>query len=172
MELQSRMSTGIAASCPAWSIPGYLEVRNDHLIVNGVDTLALVKEFNSPLFVFSEARIRDNIKRLQLAADAVDRPIKFCYASKANSNMAILKVVLESGIDIEVNSGGELFKALRAGFRPDQIIFNGTSKSDAEIDAAVSAGIYAINVDSIYEIELVEEAARRLGRRARIALRL
>jgi diaminopimelate decarboxylase len=72
------MTTGLASLCPAWSIPGYLEVRNDHLIVNGVDTLELVKEFNSPLFVFSEARIRDNIKRLQLAADAVDRPIKFC----------------------------------------------------------------------------------------------
>jgi diaminopimelate decarboxylase len=153
-------------------------VRNDHLTVNGVDTLELVKEFNSPLFVFSEPRIRDNIKRLQLAADAVDRPIKFCYASKANSNMAILKVVLESGIDIEVNSGGELFKALRVGFRPDQIIFNGTSKSDDELDDAVRAGIYAINVDSIYEIDLVEQSVERLRARcekvgpARITLRL
>jgi diaminopimelate decarboxylase len=172
------MTTGLASLCPAWSIPGYLEVRNDHLTVNGVDTLELVKEFNSPLFVFSEARIRDNIKRLQLAAAAVDRPIKFCYASKANSNMAILKVVLESGIDIEVNSGGELFKALRAGFKPDQIIFNGTSKSDDEIDDAVRAGIYAINVDSIYEIDLVEQSVERLralGEEvppARITLRL
>ncbi len=172
------MSIGLASLCPAWSIPGYLEVRNDHLIVNGVDTLELVKEFNSPLFVFSEARIRDNIKRLQLAADAVDRPIKFCYASKANSNMAILKVVLESGIDIEVNSGGELFKALRVGFQPRQIIFNGTSKSDDEIDDAVLAGIYAINVDSIYEIDLVEQSVERLRARgenvapARVTLRL
>jgi len=153
-------------------------VRNDHLIVNGVDTLELVKEFNSPLFVFSEARIRDNIKRLQLAADAVDRPIKFCYASKANSNMAILKVVLESGIDIEVNSGGELFKALRVGFEPRQIIFNGTSKADDELDDAVRAGIYAINVDSIYEIDLVEQSVERLRARgenvapARVTLRL
>jgi diaminopimelate decarboxylase len=153
-------------------------VRDDHLTVNGVDTLELVKEFNSPLFVFSEPRIRDNINRLQLAADAVDRPIKFCYASKANSNMAILKVVLESGIDIEVNSGGELFKALRVGFRPDQIIFNGTSKSDDELDDAVRAGIYAINVDSIYEIDLVEQSVERLRARgervgpARITLRL
>jgi diaminopimelate decarboxylase len=153
-------------------------VRDDHLTVNGVDTLELVKEFNSPLFVFSEPRIRDNIKRLQLAADAVDRPIKFCYASKANSNMAILKVVLESGIDIEVNSGGELFKALRVGFRPDQIIFNGTSKSDDELDDAVRAGIYAINVDSIYEIDLVEQSVERLRAHgesvgpARITLRL
>jgi len=170
--------TQIATSCPAWSIPGYLEVQNDHLTVNGVDTLELVREFNSPLFVFSEKRILDNIKRLKLAADAVDRPIKFCYASKANSNMAILKVVLDSGIDIEVNSGGELFKALRVGFRPEQIIFNGTSKSDDEIDDAVRAGIYAINVDSIYEIELVEQSVERLRAHgedvgpARITLRL
>jgi D-ornithine/D-lysine decarboxylase len=169
---------GIATVCPAWSIPGYLEVQDDHLSVNGVDTLELVKAFNSPLFVFSENRILDNIKRLQLAAEAVDRPIKFCYASKANSNMAILKVVLDSGIDIEVNSGGELFKALRVGFRPEQIIFNGTSKSDDELDDAVHAGIYAINVDSIYEIELVEQAVERLRARgedvgpARITLRL
>src|SRR5689334_15286082 len=128
------MTSGVATLCPAWSIPGYLEVRDDHLTVNGADSIALVEQFNSPLFVFSEARIRDNISRLQRAADAVDRPIKFCYASKANSNLAILKVVLESGIDIEVNSGGELFKALRVGFRPDQIIFNGTSKSDDELE--------------------------------------
>ena len=146
--------------------------------MNGVDTLELVREFNSPLFVFSEERILDNIKRLQLAADAVDRPIKFCYASKANSNMAILKVVLDSGIDIEVNSGGELFKALRVGFRPEQIIFNGTSKSDDELDDAVRAGIYAINVDSIYEIGLVEQSVERLRAHgedvgpARITLRL
>src|ERR1700741_1494307 len=172
------MSSGTVSLCPAWSIPGYLEVRDNHLTVNGVDTIELVKEFNSPLFVFSEGRILDNIGRLQRAAAAVDRPIKFCYASKANSNMAILKVVLESGIDIEVNSGGELFKALRGGFRPDQIIFNGTSKSDDEIDDAVRAGIYAINVDSIYEIDLVEQSVERLRARgenvppARVTLRL
>jgi len=172
------MSSGTATLCPAWSIPGYLEVRDDHLTVNGVDAIELVKEFHSPLFVFSEGRILDNISRLQRAGAAVDRPIKFCYASKANSNMAILKVVLNSGIDIEVNSGGELFKALRIGFRPDQIIFNGTSKSDDEIDDAVRAGIYAINVDSVYEIDLVEQSVERLRARgenvapARITLRL
>src|ERR1041384_1269048 len=172
------MSSGIATLCPAWSHPGDLEGRDHPLTVNGADTIALVEKFNSPLFVFSEGRIRDNIARLQRAANAVDRPIKFCYASKANSNMAVLKVVLESGIDIEVNSGGELFKALRVGFRPDQIIFNGTSKSDDELDDAVRAGIYAINIDSIYEIELVEQSVERLRARgediqpARITLRL
>src|SRR5215813_98705 len=172
------MSSGIATSCPAWAIPGFLEARDGHLSINGVDALELIKEYNSPLFLFSEPRIRSNIERLKHAATVVDRPIKFCYASKANSNMAILKAVLDSGIDVEVNSGGELFKALRAGFRPDQIIFNGTSKSDDEIDDAVRAGIYAINIDSIYEIELVEQSVERLRSRgeqvapARVTLRL
>src|ERR1051326_6993208 len=170
--------SSIATSSPAWSIPGYLEVRDGHLNIDGVDALELVTKYNSPLFVFSEQRIRNNIARLQHAASVVDRPIKFCYASKANSNMAILKAVLESGIDVEVNSGGELFKALRVGFRPDQIIFNGTSKSDDELDDAVRAGIYAINIDSIYEIELVEQSVERLRAHgewipaARITLRL
>jgi diaminopimelate decarboxylase len=92
--------------------------------------------------------------------------------------MAILRTVLESGIDVEVNSGGELFKALRVGFRPEQIIFNGTSKSAEELDQAVRAGIYAINVDSIFEIGLVEESVQRLRTAgepvpvARITLRL
>ena len=172
------MSSGGIALSPAWAIADYLEVRHGHLSINGADALELVEKYDSPLFVFSEARIRTNIERLKHAAEVVDRPIKFCYASKANSNMAILKAVLEAGIDVEVNSGGELFKALRVGFRPDQIIFNGTSKSDDELDEAVRAGIYSINVDSIYEIGLVEEAVERLragGEQvaaARIALRL
>lgn len=174
----TQTSTDMAISCPAWSISGYLEVRDGHLNINGADALDLVGQYDSPLFVFSEPRIRDNIARLQRAATVVDRPIKFCYASKANSNMAILKTVLESGIDIEVNSGGELFKALRVGFQPKQIIFNGTSKSDNEIDDAVRAGIYAINVDSIYEIDLVDASVKRLRAQgedvppARITLRL
>ncbi len=173
------MSTTIASAVPAWTIPNFLEVRDGHLAINGADALALVRQYDSPLFVFSEPRIRSNIQRLQSAAKSVEHPIRFFYASKANSNLAVLKVVLESGIDVEVNSGGELFKALRVGFRPDQIIFNGTSKSAGELDDAVSAGIHAINVDSIYEIGLVEEAVKRVAaasgqspKPARIALRL
>jgi diaminopimelate decarboxylase len=172
------MSSQVVVSSPAWTLPGYLEVRDNHLNINGADALTLIREFDSPLFVFSEPRIRANIDRLKRAANAVDRPIRFCYASKANSNMSVLKTVLGAGIDVEVNSGGELFKALRIGFRPSQIVFNGTSKSDGEIDEAVRAGIYAINVDSVYEIGLVEESVRRSRARgedvppARIALRL
>jgi len=166
------MSTQSITAAPAWTIPGYLDARNNHLHINDVDALTLARDYDTPLFVFSATRIRSNIERLKEAAARVEHPVRFCYASKANSNMAVLAAVRDAGIDIEVNSGGELFKALRVGFRPDQIIFNGTSKTDAELNEAVAAGIYSINVDSIYEIELVEKAARRTGKQARIALRL
>jgi D-ornithine/D-lysine decarboxylase len=173
------MSTTVATASPAWAISDYLEVNNGQLTINGANALELVQQYDSPLFVFSEPRIKSNIRRLTSAAKAVDHPIRFFYASKANSNMAVLKTVLESGIDVEVNSGGELFKALRVGFRANQIIFNGTSKSAGELDDAVRAGIYAINVDSIYEIGLVEDAVRRVAatdnrpvKPARIVLRL
>jgi diaminopimelate decarboxylase len=170
----------VITAAPAWTIPGFLEAReNNHLFISGVDATALSYKYGTPLFVFSEARIRSNITRLQAAAKQVDRPIKFCYASKANSNMAVLRVVRDAGIDVEVNSGGELFKALRVGFKPSQIIFNGTSKTNEELVDAVRAGIYANYVDSIYEIELVEDAVRRARAElnaglppARIALRL
>ncbi len=134
------MSTTLATESPAWAISDYLEVQNGQLTINGANALALVQQYDSPLFVFSEPRIKSNIRRLTTAAEAVDHPIRFFYASKANSNMAVLKTVLQSGIDVEVNSGGELFKALKVGFRPDQIIFNGTSKSAGELDDAVRAG--------------------------------
>src|SRR6266576_3833778 len=156
------MSSTVVSTTPAWTIPNYLEVRDGHLAISGADSLELVRKYDSPLFVFSAPRIRSNINRLKKAAESVKHPIRFFYASKANSNMAVLKTVLESGIDVEVNSGGELFKAMRIGFRPDQIIFNGTSKTNEELDQAVRAGIFAINVDSIYEIGLVEESVRRL----------
>src|SRR5436309_3677466 len=157
---------------PAWAIPGYLEAREGRLFIDGVDTDALAREHDTPLFVFSEQRVRSNVARLKLAAERVKHPVRFFYASKANSTMGLLSAVRDAGIDCEVNSGGELFKALRAGFSPDQIIFNGTSKSEQEIDEAIGAGIYSINIDSVYEIELIESRARALGKRARVALRL
>jgi diaminopimelate decarboxylase len=142
------------------------------LHINGVDALELVRAHGSPLYVFSEPRIRANVARLLSAAAAVKHPVRFFYASKANSNMAVLRVVRDAGSDIEVNSGGELFKALRAGFRPEQIIFNGTSKTDEELDEAIRAGIFSINVDSLYELELVAAAAQRVNSRANVTLRL
>lgn len=162
-----------ASATPAWAIPEHLAVGADGVLeIDGTSAARLVAEHGSPLYVFSERRILSNVRRLQSAAARIPNPLKFCYAAKANSNMGVLAAVLRARVDLEVNSGGELFKALRVGFRPEQIVFNGTSKTSEELDAAITAGIYAINVDSIYELDLIEAAARRANRPARVALRL
>ena len=157
---------------PSWTIENFLELENNQLYINGVSAVDLACEFDTPLFIFSEARIRCNIERIRRAESKIDCPLKICYAAKANSNMAILKAVKNAGSDLEVNSGGELFKALKIGFRPEQIIFNGTSKTETEIEQAINAGIYAIQADSFYEIQLIETVARRLNKRANVSLRL
>ncbi|MBS1796086.1 MAG: alanine racemase [Acidobacteria bacterium] len=156
----------------AWEIEQFLTVGDGNLLIDGVSAVALAREYGTPLFVFSEARIKHNIARLKRAAEVVDCRLKVCYAAKANSLMAILRVVREAGGELEVNSGGELWKALKAGFTGDQLIFNGTSKEVWEIEAAIEAGVYAIQVDSLYELALIEATARRLNRRARVSLRL
>jgi diaminopimelate decarboxylase len=156
----------------AWTIENFLEVKNGQLHIDGVSAIDLGRKFATPLFVFSEARIKQNIERLKKAERVIGCPLKICYAAKANSNMAILRTVKEAGSDLEVNSGGELFKALKIGFKPEQIIFNGTSKTEAELESAINAGIYAIQSDSLYEIELTEKVARRLNKKANVSLRL
>jgi len=141
-------------------------------VIGGASAIDLANEFGTPLFVFSESRIRHNIERLKRAEAVIECPLKICYAAKANSNMAILRAVRDAGSDLEVNSGGELYKALKVGVKPEQIIFNGTSKTETELEEAISAGIYAIQADSLYEIELIAKVAQKLNRRANVSLRL
>jgi diaminopimelate decarboxylase len=156
----------------SWHVPGYLETRAGHLTVDGVDAFNLAEEQGTPLYVFSEKRIVHNIHKLRIAVQAVHPRVKICYASKANSNMSVLAAVRRAGGDIEVNSGGELFKAKTIGFRPDQVVFNGVSKTDQEIRDAIEYGILAINIDSLYELEQTTRIARSIGKRANVAIRI
>lgn len=155
-----------------WQIENFLDVRDGSLHINGVSAIDLANEYGTPLFVFSEARIKHNIARLQRVQEVIGCPLKVCYAAKAMSTMAILRTVKAADCDIEVNSGGELWKALKAGFTGDQIIFNGTSKEVWEIENAINANIYAIQVDSLYELSLIEQTAIRLNKTANVSLRL
>lgn len=160
------------ASQPAWAIENFLTVKDNRLFINDVSAVELTEKFATPLFVFSESRIKHNINRLKAAQKEISVPLKVCYAAKANSNMGILRAVRDAGSDVEVNSGGELWKVLKIGFRPEQIIFNGTSKTIPELEAAISAGIYAIQADSVYEISLIEKTAKSLNKRANVSLRI
>ncbi len=156
----------------AWEIDNFLTISDGQLHIDGVSAVRIAREYGTPVFVFSEGRIKHNIERLKRAEYSIGVPFKVCYAAKANSTMGILRTVREAGSDLEVNSGGELWKALEIGFEGSQIIFNGTSKEVWELEMAINAGIYAIQVDSVYELSLIEATAERLGKRASVSLRL
>lgn len=155
-----------------FEIEDFFKVEQNNLLLCGFKAKELADRFGTPLFVFSESRIRRNIDRLFRIRDVIGCSVKLCYAAKANSNLGILRAIRDAGCDIEVNSGGELWKAQRAGFTGQQIIFNGTSKELWEIEDAIQAEIYAIQVDSLYELSLIESVAKKLNRRARVSLRM
>ena len=157
---------------PPWTIKDFLEVKDNVLHIDGVSALKLAEEHDTPLFVFSENRIIHNINQLFKIEDVIDCKLKVCYAAKANSDLDILNVIREAGSDIEVNSGGELRMALKVGFTPDQINFNGNSKTEKELNLAIETGIYAIQADSFFEVELIEKVAKKLNKRANVSLRL
>lgn len=156
----------------SWEMQDFLEARDGRLHMDGVDAVELAREYGTPLFVYSEPRIRHNIARLQKVGENVGCAFKLCYAAKAMSTLGVLRAVREAGCDLEVNSGGELWKALKTGFRGDQLNFNGLSKEVWEIELAIENGVYAIQVDSLYELSLIEKTAERLRKKANVSLRL
>lgn len=155
-----------------WEIEDLITEKDNTLFFDGVSMPKLADEFGSPLFVISERRIAANIRRIKEPSRETSPRLKVCYASKANSTLAVLRTVRKAGSDVEVNSGGELFKARQAGFSPEQIIFNGTSKDRREISEAMEAGIFAIQADSYAELEIIAELARSAGRKVDVSLRL
>lgn len=124
----------------------------------------------TPCYVYDAAAIRDAYTTLDAAFDGYPHAIH--YALKANSSLAIVRLLHGLGSHADANSLGEVDVAIRCGFRPDQIVFTGVGKSSAEIDRAVSLGLLAINVESPGELDRIDQRAVAHGVRARVALRV
>jgi diaminopimelate decarboxylase len=155
-----------------WQIRGFLENRDGRLALDGHDLVALAEEHGTALYVYSANRIVDTARRLRRAFESRHPKATIAYASKALSAIKVLRLVKQEGLAIEVNSGGELFRARMAGFAPEDIVFNGVSKSIEEVRAALSPPIKAINIDSLFELTRVAEVARAMRQQANITLRV
>ncbi len=145
----------------------HLGIENGHLTIGGVDTVALAEKFGTPLYVTDESRIRANYQRFQRAFPNAD----IYYAAKANYNLSILRILAQEGAGADVFSDGELFCALKAGFSPGKILFNGNSKTDAELNMAVQEGV-RLSVDSLDELRTLSKIAEAQGKEAEIAFRV
>lgn len=137
---------------------------------DGVPLDALAREVGTPSYVYSAPSIREQYTRLSVAFAAT--PHRLHYSVKANSSLAILAVLQEMGSGVDIVSGGELFRALKAGYCGSDIVFSGVGKTEVEIEAALAADVLLINVESEEELLLVDEVAGRMNQRARIALRV
>ncbi len=142
------------------------------MLFDGVDVAALGGRVDTPFFLYSQARIAANVAAVRRAFEARHAGSRVFFAGKACSNLWFLDQVRAAGAGVEVNSGGELWKALRAGFSPDQAVFNGVAKSRRELAEAVSAGIAGIVADSLCELRRIDEVARGLDKPARVLPRI
>jgi diaminopimelate decarboxylase len=136
----------------------------------GVDLAILAQREGTPLYVYSTAAIRERLRALQASLAGFDAGV--CYAVKANSNGAILRLLAEEGAGADIVSGGELWRSLRAGIPAERIVFSGVGKSADEIAQALDAGVARFNIESRAELELLQAIASARGRVARAAVRI
>lgn len=140
------------------------------LLCDGVPVAGIAAEVGTPCYVYSAALIRESYHAFDRAFAGY--PHALHYALKANSTLAVARLLRSLGAGADANSGGEIDVALRAGFAPRDIVFTGVGKTRDEIDRAVALGVKAINAESAGELARIDAAARARGVRARVALRV
>jgi diaminopimelate decarboxylase len=140
------------------------------LVCDGVPLADLAASYGTPLYVYSAAAIGSRYRAIDEAFDGYPHSIH--YALKANSTLAIARLLRRLGSDADANSGGEIDVALRAGFIPAQIVFTGVGKTSAELAQAIDLGVGTINVESQGELDRLDALSRERDTRTRIAIRV
>ncbi len=130
----------------------------------------LAEDFGTPLYVYSKATLLDHFNKIKRAFTELDPLI--CFAVKSNANLAVLRTLSQAGAGFDLVSGGELFRVLKAGGDAAKAVFAGVGKTAAELEAALDAGIFMLNCESMPELCAIQAAAERAGKKARVALRL
>ncbi|MGC8887095.1 MAG: diaminopimelate decarboxylase [Verrucomicrobiia bacterium] len=144
--------------------------KGKKLYCENVSLTDLVREFGTPLYVYSRQTIVNHFETLKSALSELDHRI--CYAVKANSNIAIIKTLADLGSGFDIVSEGELRRVIAAGGDPSLCVFAGVGKTESEIEYALKNQIYSFNVESEPELERINQVARRLGTKAPIAIRV
>jgi len=140
------------------------------LHLGGVSLSAIAAEVGTPVYVYNAEAIRQRYRALDQALAPV--PHRICYAVKANGTLAVLAILRELGAGADIVSGGELSRALAAGFTPERIVFSGVGKSDAELRQAVRTGVGHLNVESVEELHRLGLIAEEAGTDVSVGIRV
>lgn len=148
----------------------YFNYQRGELFCESTPILEVVQKLGTPLYLYSYHSLINNYREVSNAFHKLSPLI--CYALKANGNLTISRLLAREGAGCDIVSGGELYKALRAGFSPQRIVFAGPGKNEKEIEYALKENIFIFNVESASELKLIEQIAQRMSCTARISLRI
>ena len=148
----------------------HFNYKNGILHAEDVSLEDIAREVGTPAYVYSQATLIRHFKAFSKAFEGMDHLV--CYAIKANSNKAVMALFASLGGGADIVSGGELARALAAGVRPDRIVYSGVGKTVEEMEAALKAGILMFNLESVDELQVLDQAAGRLGVKAPVSFRV
>lgn len=144
--------------------------RNNELFCESVRVADIAKSIQTPFYLYSRQTLADHFQKIKKAFRAVNPLI--CFSMKANSNLAVCKALINEGAGLDVVSGGELYKALSIGADPSKIVYAGVGKTRRELEEAVKTDILFFNVESLAEMEALDNVAGLLGKTVNVSLRL
>ncbi len=145
--------------------------NKNHLEIGGCDLINLAREYKTPLYIIDEATLRSICKDYIRAFEKYEN-VQFLYASKALCNMAVLNIVASENFGCDVVSEGELYTALKAGMKPEKILFNGNNKTYEELEYAVNSNVGRFSVDNLTELTMLNEIAQKENKIVSILLRI
>ena len=148
----------------------HFKYRDHVLYCEDVSVQEISAKIGTPFYLYSYATLKRHFQVFNAAFEGIPKLI--CFSAKANTNLAVLKIFSDVGCGLDIVSGGELYRGLKAGFSPDRIVYSGVGKRIDEIDYALETGILMFNVESSVELELIDRRAGKLRKRAPVAIRV
>jgi diaminopimelate decarboxylase len=144
--------------------------RGNELYCEDVPVKKIAEKVGTPLYMYSHATLTRHFHAFTDAFRGINSLI--CFSAKANTNLAVLKLFADLGGGLDIVSGGELYRGLKAGFSPEKIVYSGVGKRIDEIDYALETGILMFNIESLEELDLINKRAGVIGKKAHVAIRV
>lgn len=148
----------------------HFHYKDNILLCEDVSVRDIADKVGTPFYLYSHATMKHHFHVFDSAFSEV--PHIICFAVKSNSNIAVLKIFINEGGGMDIVSGGELYRALLAGVDPQKVVYSGVGKKIEEIDYALESGILLFNVESSQELQVINDRAIKMGRKASVALRV
>ena len=148
----------------------HFQYKRNELYAEEVALKEIASTVGTPFYAYSHATLTRHFKAFDDSFSTM--PHTICYSMKANSTQSVIKTFINLGGGVDIVSGGELYRALKAGVTPQKVVYSGVGKKDDEIEYALNTGILMFNVESEQELTRISEISNRIGKKAGIAIRV